>query len=235
MKCYSQYAVTLITVFGSPFQYACDTWHTADLMIPHPHLLPCLWKVMHWLTLEPLALLASKKPGRQADSANPAYPESPAGSCVACWWRWLGGADPRGWGPRPWPKASCDPALAWMPLACLLHAPKYQITACRNKGRVTVMHLLPVIPAALQGTVQDMQYKLLLSYYFVVHIHCHCVWYIHTAAELSLIMFHVNTKCFLMETTAMLQSCWDATVGMQLSQGVLQQARHKSSPHILSF
>ena len=84
MKRYSQYAVTLRTVFGSPFQCACDTWHTANLMLPHPHLPPCPLKVMHWLPLEPLALLASKEADQQPDSAGLACPECPAGSCVAC-------------------------------------------------------------------------------------------------------------------------------------------------------
>ncbi len=58
-------------------------------------------------------------------------------------------------------------------------------------------------------------------------MHCHCVSYIDAVAELRLIISHVNTKSFLMETTAMLQSCWDATVGMQLSQGILQQPGHE--------
>jgi len=37
-------------------------------------------------------------------------------------------------------------------------------------------------------------------------------------------MSDVDAWCFLIEATAMPQSCWDATVGMHLSQGMLQQA-----------
>ena len=129
--------------------------------------------------------------------------------------------------------ASCDPASTWTPLAGLLHAPKYQMPACRTKGRATVMHWSLVVAALLRGIVEGMQNNLLLSHPFVA-AHTSPLSFMHARGN-RVVSDHVMPQClfksFLMETTAVIQSCWDATVGMQWSQGVLQQPGHK--PHLV--
>lgn len=79
------------------------------------------------------------------------------------------------------------------------------------------MHEILVTAAAWRGTFEGMQYNLLLCHSFVA---AHTLpWCFMHACRNRVVSDHVMSQClfksFLMETSAVLQSCWDFTVGMQ--------------------